>query len=77
MGKFKIHEEVTNQEVNEWRLYFQYGTYSFDDGTEPQTGYRFIWRRNGRLQPARGQARIPSKQHLTELLDLATEEGWY
>ncbi len=59
------------------RLCFQSAIYRYDDAT-PETGYRFIWRRpNGRLQPARGQARIPSGDILRTLLRRAQEEGWF
>jgi hypothetical protein len=45
---------------NGWRLCLQWARYQYDDKSEPETGYRFIWRRpDGSLQPARGQARIP------------------
>ena len=47
-------------------------------GVRHETGYRFIWRRpNGRLQPARGQAIIPSARILRALLLRAEEEGWF
>lgn len=40
-------------------------------------GYRFIWRRpDGSLQPARGQARIPSIAVIDELIRNARNEGW-
>ena len=40
-------------------------------------GYRFIWRRSdGSLQPARGQARIPSLFDAELLMKLAREAGW-
>jgi hypothetical protein len=49
----------------------------YDDGSEPQTGYRFIWRRpDGSLQPARGQARIPSLADAELLIRMARELGW-
>jgi hypothetical protein len=45
---------------------------------ETDIGYRFIWRYpNGKLQPARGQARIPSKNELEVLTSKATQVGWY
>ena len=80
MARFKIYQEVTNSpdnEIEEWKLYFQSGKYIYDDG-ESDEGYRFIWRRpDGTLQAARGQARIPSKKDILELLDLASKEGWF
>ena len=42
-----------------------------------QTGYRFIWRRpDGSLQPARGQARLPSLADAELLMRLARDLGW-
>lgn len=77
MAKFKIRHEVTNYPNNGWRLFFQEGIYNYDDNTS-QTGFRFIWKRpNGTLQAARGQARIPSKQDMFELLALASKAGWF
>lgn len=59
------------------RLCFQRAIYRYDDAAA-ETGYRFIWRRpNGRLQPARGQAIIPSARILRTLLRRAEEEGWF
>ncbi len=77
MANFNVQKEVTNGEENHWQLCFQYGEYHYDDNTK-ETGYRFIWRKpDGSLQPARGQARIPSGNDLLELLSLATKEGWF
>lgn len=58
------------------QLSFQWCRYLYDDGSMDY-GYRFIWKdSNGRLQPARGQARIPSMRELTELTERARFEGW-
>ena len=60
-----------------WRLCLQWARYQYDYRTEPQTGYRFIWRRpDGSLQPARGQARLPSMADAELLIRLARELGW-
>ena len=60
-----------------WRLCLQWARYQYDDKSEPETGYRFIWRRpDGSLQPARGQARIPSLADAELLIKLARELGW-
>lgn len=78
MASFKIQEEVfVPQGTRGARLCFQFGTYRYDSGkTEP--GYRFIWRRpNGNLQPARGQARIPSADVMFTLLRKANDAGWF
>ena len=77
MANYQIQHEVTNGQESDWHLCFQFGTYHYDDG-KSEDGYRFIWRRDdGSLQPARAQARIPSKQDLFELLALASKEGWF
>ncbi len=77
----EIHHEVKTirndgQVAEGWVLCFQHCTYHFNDGTF-ENGYRFIWRKpNGSLQPARGQARIPSIAYVIELVDAAIHEGW-
>jgi len=77
MAKFIIENEVTNHLEDGWKLYFQYGTYVYDKNNSEQ-GFRFIWRDpEGKLQPARGQARIPSKKDIFELLALASKEKWF
>jgi len=74
----RIIREVTNGLEGNWRLCFQWCEYLYDNGDDPEFGYRFIWRRpNGHLQAARGQARIGSAEELEELIDLARNEGWY
>ena len=73
----KILKEVPTNRTNNWQLCFQKCHYYYADGTD-QEGFRFIWRRpDGSLQPARGQARIPAKQDLEDLLNQAAQEGWY
>jgi hypothetical protein len=74
-----VLNEITHPEHrrNGWRLCLQWARYQYDDKSEPQTGYRFIWRRpDGSLQPARGQARIPSLADAELLIRLAHELGW-
>jgi hypothetical protein len=74
-----ILNEIAHPEhrPNGWRLCLQWVRYQYDDGSEPETGYRFIWRRpDGSLQPARGQARIPSLADAELLIRLAREMGW-
>ncbi len=40
-------------------------------------GYRFIWvTPEGNLQPARGQARLPSLKIAQDLMAQAKEQGW-
>ncbi len=73
----KILNEVPTNRTRNWQLCFQECHYFYANG-EDDEGYRFIWRRpDGSLQPARGQARIPSKQDLEDLLNQAAQEGWY
>lgn len=77
MARYKIKEEVGIGEERDWKLCFQWGTYHYDDD-EQENGYRFIWRRpDGSLQAARGQARIPSAATMFELIQKATEAGWF
>lgn len=65
-----------NSEEKGWTLHFQKVVYHYDDGSAPEEGFRFIWRRpNGMLQAARGQARIPNEKDLYELIDLAIDGG--
>lgn len=72
-----IHREVHLGDEGSWRLCFQWCTYTYDDGSPDEDGYRFIWRRpDGSLQAARGQARIPSTADILELLHLAARAGW-
>jgi len=62
--------------IGDWTLCFQFCRYNYDNG-EWEEGYRFIPRRpDGSLQPARGQARIPSLRILRLLIDLAIAAGW-
>ena len=77
MANIKIIKEVTNEEAGGWKLYFQWCEYIYDDGSENQFGYRFIWKRpDGSLQAARGQARIPSLKDMNDLIERATYAGW-
>jgi hypothetical protein len=78
MNDVRIHHEVRTSGAAGWQLCFQWVTYTHDDGSPSEQGYRFIWRRpDGSLQPARGQARIPSASDLFELLQRATRDGWF
>ena len=62
--------------ANGWILCFQYCRYEYGNGTE-SNGYRFIWQKpDGKLQPARGQARIPSVSEILALTSNALLEGW-
>jgi len=71
-----INETVRGFEEGGYTLCFQWCRYLYDNGGL-EHGYRFIWRReDGSLQPARGQARIPSIEILEELVKTAKNEGW-
>lgn len=77
-ARIQIMHEVRSGQPGEWNLCFQWGRYNYDDGSPSDIGYRFIWRRpDGSLQPAMGQARIPSASDLFRLLLMATEAGWF
>lgn len=76
--RVQIIKEVPRKEdgIGEWTLCFQWCQYVYDDGNS-QYGYRFIWRTpEGHLQPARGQARIPSIKEANYLMQLAKDDGW-
>lgn len=77
MAKVRIVKEVPhNYNTDDWTLCFQWCKYIYDEGYY-EYGYRFIWRRPDKsLQPARGQARIPSLSNIEELMKLAKQEGW-
>ena len=76
--RVKIVNEVPNMIYdNKRHLYFQKCRWIYADGKE-EIGYRFIWRdRNGKLLSHRGQARIPEKANMDNLLTLASQAGWY
>jgi len=77
--RVQVVKEVSTgdaKKTNKWELCFQWCNYIFDDGSLEQ-GYRFIWRKpGGALQPARGQARLPSIEQATSLMNDAKKEGW-
>lgn len=65
-----------NKKYPQWNseLCFQRAVYAYDK--DPEMGYRFIWRNDGKLLAHRGQARIPDKATLLELIDRAEKAGW-
>lgn len=77
--RVQVVQEVIDGDLEDktsWKLCFQWCNYIYDDGSLEQ-GYRFIWRRpDGSLQPARGQARIPSISSAEKLMQKAKNEGW-
>lgn len=56
-------------------LAFEDCRYIYDNGTFDD-GYRFIWKIDGKRMAHRGQARLPSKKVIQELLDQAEKQGW-
>ena len=79
----KAHVQILNEvpqrlETDDWwTLHFQKVIYHYEDG-ETEEGFRFIWRRpDGSLQAARGQARIPGRKELSDLIDQAEKEGFF
>ena len=79
MNNVTVLESVKSHDrEGEWNLLFQWVRYNYDDGSPHHLGYRFIWQRdNGKLQAARGQARIPTAENLLLLVHRATEAGWF
>lgn len=57
------------------QLCLHYGIWVMENGTNYR-GYRFMYRRDGRLKTDRGQARIPSRKHAEILWAQADLEGW-
>ena len=77
MTTVKVHKSAERDCGEGWFLCFQWCTYHHENG-EKEDGYRFIWKKpNGKLQPARGQARIPSIAIARELMDDAKRERWH
>jgi hypothetical protein len=71
-----ILNEVSHAYSSGWSLNFQRVRYHYEDGSF-HDGYRFIWRwPAGALQPARGQARLPSLAVIRDLIDQAERAGW-
>lgn len=79
IARVQILKEVPQRlETDDWwTLHFQKVIYHYND-REPEEGFRFIWRRpDGSLQAARGQARIPGRKELNDLLEQAESEGFF
>jgi hypothetical protein len=79
MARVQVINEAPKpeQRPKDWVLHLQWCRYLYDDGNM-EYGYRFIWRRpeSGALQPARGQARIPTLKDAETLIAAARSEGW-
>lgn len=80
MVRFKVEQQVTTKfdplKSDGWQLAFQWGWYVDQIDGSCRPGYRFIWLRGGKMQPTRGQARLPSLRLIRELIDQAESEGW-
>jgi hypothetical protein len=57
------------------KLMLQWCRYIMDSG-ELCYGFRFVWHRDGRLEAARGQARLPSLEIARALINDALADGW-
>ena len=76
MARVQVVNSVTLGDEGEWHICLQWCRYFYDDG-RMQHGYRFIWvTPEGNLQPARGQARLPSLKIAKELMAKAKAQGW-
>ena len=78
-SRVEIRNEVPNINIDGKRhLHFQECIWKYDSGHPSEKGYRFIWRDGtGKILCHRGQARIPSKLDMDNLIILAKQAGWY
>lgn len=75
-ARVTIIENVEKKFESGWTLCFQWCHYNYSNGSQ-QRGYRFIWKRkDGTLQAARGQARLPNMELIMELVEKAKKAGW-
>jgi len=76
MARVDVLREARTGEVGEAQLCLHWCRYR--DGGSITYGYRFVWRRakDGSIQAARGQARIPSFERAESLMKEAAKEGW-
>ena len=83
MAHVQVHRSVELGSPGDWQLCFQLVTYHYETGDgsgggAPEHGYRFIWLRpEGKLQGARGQARIPDGAAILRLTGKAAAAGWF
>lgn len=75
MAWIEIVHETCIEIDSETSLCLHYGHWHMENG-EIHSGYRFMYRYNGRLQTYRGQTRLPSKSHADRLWEQAEQEGW-
>ena len=79
MVRVKVERETRTFDprmTDGWQLAFQWCRYVNQDDGSRSHGYRFIWIRDGKLQPSRGQARLPSLEVIKKLVERAESEGW-
>jgi len=75
--RVQVIKEVRSGNPGDWRLCYQWCCFVYDNGEAPQFGYRFVWRRpDDSIQPARGQARLPSLHEQLVLHAEAGHQGW-
>ena len=66
--------DSVEQKHGDWTLCFQFCVYDYGDGKK-DNGYR--WKKpDGKLQAARGQARIPDMGSIMDLIESAKKMGW-
>ena len=76
MARVQVVNSVTTMDKSDWHVCLQWCRYLYDDG-RMEHGYRFIWvTQEGKLQPARGQARLPSLKLAHSLMEAAKAQGW-
>ena len=76
MARVHIIDSVKKVYPSGLTLCFQWCLYDYENG-KTDKGFRFIWRTpEGKLQAARGQARIPDIEAIHFLTEQAKKEGW-
>lgn len=79
MARVYVRDSVEKKYENQWTLCFQWCFYDYENGNPEsnEEGFRFIWKTpEGKLQAARGQARIPNMETIMELIESAKKQGW-
>lgn len=77
MARIHVIDSVQKDDYESgWVLCFQWCLYDYENGKKDK-GFRFIWKTpEGKLQAARGQARIPDIDAIHELTEKAKRAGW-
>ena len=76
MARVHVIDSVFKEYPSKWKLCFQWCLYDYENGKSDK-GFRFIWKTpEGKLQAARGQARIPDIDAIHELTEQAKKAGW-